>query len=218
MTGQAAFRYWLFALALCTAAVGFCIAFVDRPLALFFDEHIRQTELWAWLDLVLRPFPLIIPVSVVFMFACSAWLLSGHQLRAWAETSFLCSCSAIAAGASDLVLKHIFGRGWPDPTFIQDHLYGFHLLHGEKHWDAYPSGTTGVSVAILAVLWILRSRWRFPGLAIVIFLIAAVVVMNYHWLSDVIARAFLGVWIGWSTVRWLRLLCCSTGGKRDARG
>lgn len=204
MTGQAAFRYWLLALALCIAALGFCIAFVDRPLALFFDAHVRHSELWLWLDLVLRPFPLVIPVAVVFVFVSSVWLIAGHQLRAWAETLFLCACSAISAGASDLVLKHIFGRGWPDPTFIHEHLYGFHLLHGEKHWDAFPSGTAAVSVGILAVLWILKSRLRLPGLVIVILLIAAVVVSNYHWLSDVIAGAFLGISIGWSTVRWLR--------------
>lgn len=202
MTGGAAFRYWLLALAVCAIAVAFCIAFVDRPLALFFDAHVRHTELWLWLDLGLRPFPLTIPVAVVFVFACSVWLISGHQLRSWAETPFFCSCSAISAGAVVLILKHIFGRGWPDPTFIHDHLYGFHLLHGEKHWNAFPSGTAAVSVAILAVLWILRSRWRLSGLAIAILLIVAVVVTNYHWLSDVIAGAFLGWSIGGLTVRW----------------
>jgi membrane-associated phospholipid phosphatase len=217
MTGEAAFRYWLRALALCAAAVGFCIAFVDRPLALFFDTHVRHTELWFWLDRGLRPFPLTIAVAAAFVFACAVWLISGRQLRAWAEIPFLGSCSAIAAGAFDRILKRFFGRGWTDPTFIHDHLYGFHLLHGERHWDAFPSGTAAVSVAILAVLWILKSRWRLPGMALVILLMAAVLITNYHWLSDVIAGTFLGGWIGWLTVR-LRPARWFTGGNQSVRG
>lgn len=105
------------------------------------------------------------------------------------------------AVASEIILKRIFGRGWTDPTFVREH--GFHFLHGETHWDAFPSGTATVSFAILAVLWILRPRWRVAGTAAVVLLSAAVVIGNYHWLSDVIAGGFLGVTIGWGTVALL---------------
>ena|SRR5579863_6333031 len=213
MTSEAAFRYWLLALVLCTAAVGFCVAFVDRPLALFFDAHVRHTELWIWLDLALEPFLLAVAAALIFLFACGIWLISGRSLRPWTEIPFLCSWSAIAAVGSEIILKRVFGRGWADPTFIRDHLYGFRLLHGQPHWDAFPSGTASVSVAILAVLWMLKPRWRAVGVAIVFLPAAAVVVMNYHWLSDVIAGAFLGVSIGWSTVRLLHPFSRITGGQ-----
>jgi membrane-associated phospholipid phosphatase len=148
----------------------------------------------------------------VFLGSCSVWLISGHQLRPWTGFPFLCSCSVIVAVATEMIFKRVFGRGWPDPTFVRDHLYGFHLLHGETHWDSFPSGTASVSAAILAVLWILKPRVRAAGLLIVILVIAAVVVTNYHWLSDVIAGAFLGISIGWSTVRLLHPFSRLTGG------
>jgi membrane-associated phospholipid phosphatase len=203
MTSEAAFRYWLFALALCAVAVSFCIVYVDCPLALYLDAHVRHTEIWGWLNFTLRPFSLVVVVALFFLMACGIWLISGHQLRPWTATPFLCSSSAMAAVATVVSFKRIFGRGWPDPTFIRDHLYGFHLLRGEMHWDAFPSGTAAVSVAILAVLWVLKPQWRLLGLLVVIFLIAAVVITNYHWLSDVLAGSFLGMSIGWATVRLL---------------
>jgi membrane-associated phospholipid phosphatase len=201
MTGEAAFRTWLLALALCAMAVGLCILCLDRPLAEFIDAHVRHTEFWMWLDLALRPFALVVVAALFFLFGCGVWSISGRQLRPWTEIPFFCSLSAIWAVGAEIILKRLLGRGWPDPTFVQDHLYGFHLLHGEAHWEAFPSGTAAVSTAILAVLWILKPRSRAGGLVIVIFLSAGVVVGNYHWLSDVIAGAFLGVSIGWATVR-----------------
>lgn len=203
MNQPTAFRCWLTGLALCTVAVGVCVAYVDRSLALFFDAHIRHTNLWIWLDVALFPFVAIVGAAFIFQCACGVWLIAGHQLQAWTEIPFLCSWSAIAGVASEIILKRIFGRGWPDPTFIQNHLYGFRFLHAGWHWDSFPSGTATVSAAILAVLWILRPRWRVPGVVVVFFLMAAVVVMNYHWLSDVIAGGFLGLSVGWSTVRLL---------------
>lgn len=202
MTREAAFRYGLLALALCAASVGLCIGYIDRPLALFLDAHVRHTELWVWLDVALRPFALAVAAAAIIVFACGLWLVSGHRLRPWIEAPLLCSWSAVLAGASAFVLKRVFGRGWPDPTFIHDHLYGFHFLHGEKYWSAFPSGTATVSVAILSVLWTLSPRWRAASALIVVWLVAAVVVTNYHWLSDVIAGGFLGASIGWLTVRW----------------
>jgi membrane-associated phospholipid phosphatase len=203
MTNRGAFRYWLLALALCAIAVVACIFYVDRPLAEFLEGHVRHTEFWVWLQRALRPFALVVVAALAFLFGCGVWLVSGRQLRPWTETPLLYSWATIWAVASEIIFKRIFGRGWPDPTFVRDHLYGFHFLHGQTHWDSFPSGTTTVSVAILSVLWVVRPRWRIAGLLIAILLSGAVVVGDFHWLSDVIAGAFLGVTIGWSTVRLL---------------
>jgi membrane-associated phospholipid phosphatase len=203
MTDKAAFRYWLLALALCVAAVGMCIAYVDRPLAEWLDAHVRHTEFWAALNLALYPFLLIVVAALFFLLGCGISLISGRPLRPWTAIPILCSWSTMWAIASEIILKRIFGRGWTDPTFVRDHFYGFHFLHGETHWDAFPSGTATVSFAILAVLWILKPRWRAAGTATVVLLCAAVVIGNYHWLSDVITGGVLGVTIGWGTVALL---------------
>jgi len=204
MTSKAAFRYWLFALALSVAAVGLCIGYVDRPLAEFLEGHVRHTEFWIGLEIMLRPIALVVVAALVLLIGCGVWRIAGRQLRPWTEMPLLYSWATIWAVASEMIFKRIFGRGWPDPTLVREHLYGFHFLHGQTHWDSFPSGTSTVSVAMLSVLWILQPRWRAPGLVVTVLLSAVVVVGNFHWLSDVLAGAFLGVTVGWSTVRLLR--------------
>lgn len=203
MTDKAAFCHWLLALALCVVAVGLCMVYVDRPLAEWLDAHVRPTELWAALNLALYPFLLVVPAALFFLLGCGISLIAGRSLRPWTAIPLLCSWSTMWAVASEIILKRIFGRGWVDPTFVHDHLYSFRFLHGENHWDAFPSGTAAVSFAILAVLWILKPRWRAASAAIVVLLSVAVVIGNYHWLSDVIAGGFLGATIGWGTVALL---------------
>lgn len=203
MTDKAAFRSWLRALALCVVAVGLCMAYVDRPLAEWLDAHLRHTEFWTVLNLALYPSLVVVVAELFLLLGCGISLISGRSLPPWAIIPILCSWATMWAVASEIILKRIFGRGWADPTFIRDHLYGFHFLHGETHWDAFPSGTATVSFAILAVLWILKPRWRAAATAAVVLLSVAVVIGNYHWLSDVIAGWFLGVTIGWGTVALL---------------
>lgn len=104
--------------------------------------------------------------------------MSGRLLSSWTRTPLLCSWAAMWATAADIILKHIFGRAWPDPTYIQDHLYGFRLLHGGPHWQSFPSGKAGISAAIVSVLWIVKPRWRATGVLTVALLCVAVVITN----------------------------------------
>jgi membrane-associated phospholipid phosphatase len=105
------------------------------------------------------------------------------------------------ATAADIIFKHILGRAWPDPAYIQNHIYGFRLLHGGTQWESFPSGTAAISAAIASVLWLEMPRWRAMSAVIVVLLCVAVVITNYHWVGDVIAGAFLGTSIGWMTVQ-----------------
>jgi membrane-associated phospholipid phosphatase len=195
------FRIWLGGLGATTFAVVVCIAYIDRPVAEVLDRQFRHTQGWIWLDLALRPLAAAVLLSLLFLFACGTWAVWGGRLAGWARTPLLCSAAAVWATAAEIIFKRVFGRAWPDPTYVQNHLYGFHLLHGGAQWESFPSGTAAVSAAIMSVLWIKTPGWRFAGTFAVATLSAAVVICNYHWVSDVFAGAFLGVTIGWMTVR-----------------
>jgi membrane-associated phospholipid phosphatase len=194
------FRTWLVALALCAVAVLLSVAYVDRPAAELFNTHIRHTELWGWLDHSLAPFVLVPVIALFFLLGTGLWLLSGRQIGAWARKPLLCSWSSTWALAAEFVSKEIFGRAWPDPSYLENHLYGFRFLHAGTHWNSFPSGTATISAALVATVWLVAPRWRLPGLLLAGLICCAVVVTNGHWLSDVIAGAFLGASIGWMTV------------------
>jgi membrane-associated phospholipid phosphatase len=201
MSDNAAFRTWLFAFGATTVAILVCTAYVDRPIALFFDAHLRHTAAWGWISLALAPLDLVVIAALLFLLGCGAWVVSGRLLHPWTRTPLLCSWAGMWATAADIIFKHIFGRAWPDPVYVQNRVYEFRLLHGAPYWDSFPSGTAAISAAIASVLWILAPRWRAISALIVVLLCVAVVVTNYHWIGDVIAGAFLGTSIGWMTVQ-----------------
>jgi membrane-associated phospholipid phosphatase len=201
MSGKAVMRNWCIAFATTAIMVGVCIAYVDRPTAEFFDAHLRPTAAWAWMDRALAPLDLTVVMALLFVLGCVISAGSGRLLPLWTRTPRLCSWAALCATVASLVFKRIFGRAQPDPEFVQNHLYGFRLLHGGPHWNSFPSGTAMISVAIVSVLWILQPRWRASGILIAALLCIAVVITNFHWVGDVIAGTFLGAFIGWMTVR-----------------
>jgi membrane-associated phospholipid phosphatase len=197
------FRRWLLTLALSVIAVLVSVSYVDRPAAEFFNAYVRHTALWGWLDRLLAPFVLIPVVALLFLFSTGCWLLSGRQPGTWTLKPLLCSWSAIWALAAEFVAKRVFGRAWPDPGYVENHLYGFRFLRGTPQWNSFPSGTATISAAIVATVWLVAPRLRLPGVFLAVLLCCGVVVTNGHWLSDVIAGAFLGASIGWMTVRLL---------------
>jgi membrane-associated phospholipid phosphatase len=206
MSDNAAFRTWLFAFAVTVIVVVICIAYVDRPVATFFDGHLRHTAAWVWLARALAPLDVAVVMALLFLLACGTWVVSGRSLGPWTQTPLLCSWAAMWATAADIIFKHIFGRAWPDPAYIQNQVYGFHVLRGGPRWESFPSGTAAISAAIASVLWIVMPRSRVLGAVIVILLCFAVVITNYHWVGDVIAGALLGTSIGWITVQLHRPL------------
>jgi membrane-associated phospholipid phosphatase len=201
MVNRTAFRNWLFAFAATVVAVVVCVAYVDRFVAEFLERHFRHTLAWGWLSRALAPLDVVVVVALLFLLGCGTWVMSGGRLPRWTQTPLLCSWAAMWATAADIVFKRIFGRAWPDPTYVENHLYGFHLLHAGPHWDSFPSGTAAISAAIMSVLWAATRRWRAVTVLLVILVCIAVVIANYHWVADVIGGAFLGVSIGWMTVR-----------------
>jgi len=200
MNDAAAFRTWLFAFAATIVLTLVCIAYVDRPVALFFDGHLRHTAAWGWLSRALAPLDLVVITALLFLFGCGAWVLSGRLLAPGSRTPLLCSWAGMWATAADIIFKRIFGRAWPDPGYVQNRVYEFRLLHGGPHWESFPSGTAAISAAIASVLWIVMPRWRALSAFIVVLLCVTVVITNYHWVADVIAGTFLGTSIGWMTV------------------
>jgi membrane-associated phospholipid phosphatase len=201
MNNRIELRNWLLAFAATAIMVALCILYVDRPVAGFFDAVLRHTASWVWIQRALAPLDLVVVLAVLFLLGCGIWTGSGRAFASWIRTPQLCSWAAMWATAASVVFKHIFGRAWPDPAYIRNHVYGFHLLHGGPHWQSFPSGTAAISAAIVSVLWILMPRSRTIGALAAALLCVAVVITNDHWVGDVMAGAFLGSLIGWITVR-----------------
>jgi membrane-associated phospholipid phosphatase len=207
-----AIRTWFLWLALTALAVIACYYWFDRPISTLVhaelhrflaEAELKQFKLFERLTYLAEP---LAPLSAVAFILVGLRALAGLPPRRWQAAALLCGISVLVAEATKNQLKYAFGRTWPEtwinnnPSFIHNNVFGFFPFHGGTGWAAFPSGHTTLIFAFVSVLWILYPRGRIlyalAAAAVSIGLIGA----NYHFLSDVIAGAFLGCSTGWMAV------------------
>jgi membrane-associated phospholipid phosphatase len=204
MTGNGAFRWWLFGLGLCAGVVTLCVAYVDRPVADFVYTHLSRKDLYRTLTRLPDPLQWVVMLAVVVLLVAGCRAIAGQPLGDWKRVPLNCSWALVWAVAAVTVLKYAFGRTWPG-AYVQDGVYGFHAFHGGDGYESFPSGITAGAASILTVLWILVPRLRVVwglGLGVAAF---GLVMTNSHFVGDVIGGGFLGATTGWMSVAlWRR--------------
>lgn len=205
MTSAKAIRLlylWCAALvaAVIVIVIAICYQWLDRPIALAMHRAVVSHDYRWWAMLTRIPNPLI-PLAAIVFVVLSIRLLRRRALGGIEVVAFVAAVATIVTEVCKEQLKFLFGRSWPEswagtnPSFIRDGIYGFHPLHG-GNYNAFPSGHTATACAVLTVLWLNYPKawplWLAAGVAVA----GGLVVLNYHFLSDVIAGAFLGVSIG----------------------
>jgi membrane-associated phospholipid phosphatase len=203
------FRNWFFALILCGAAAVLCIRYVDRPVADYAHDHLLQTFTVGLLNDVLTGLGAVAALGFLALITAGCLKLAHRTLPRWAEIPILCSWAMMWSMSSAEALKRVFGRADPEawtgatPQDLHRSIYGFQLLRSGYQFESFPSATMSVSAAVLAILWIAVPRLR-PLWALLFSLIGiALVATNSHFISDVIAGALLGSFLGVLTVRLL---------------
>ena len=179
-----AIRRWLLRLGCCIVATAASLRYVDQPLAGFFAAHLAHTLAGWWLNRLLAALVLFPVVALLVLFVCGGRLMSGRKLAAWSRPVLLGAWSIVWALAAEFALKQIFAR----------------LPGGGPHAGQFPSGTATISAAAATTTWLVAPGWRIPAALLAAFASIGVVVTNGHWLSDVIAGAFLGWSIGCMSV------------------
>ena len=176
------------------AAVLLCILFLDIPVALFVKEHLYGNVGWSRLTSNL-PDLLLMLVLVTTCVACSLYLLRAKKGIYDEATSFdkLLAWTAPASYLAKSGLKLLFGRVNTRCWLQYPDLYGFHWLQRMPGCDGFPSGHMIVVVALLAAGWRFYPRCRPLCLLGAALLALALVATNYHFVSDVLAGAYVGV-------------------------
>lgn len=192
------------ALAIVTAlAIGASIAWVDRPLAAYLRGIAPATE---------RVFRVITAFGVSTGYLVIAALaalgcgiaasrsadaarmrrLNGHAWRA-----VFVFVTVGGAGLAGDILKPVFGRARPS-LWLRDGVFGF-TWHGARaeYW-AFPSGHAITIVALAAALAQIERRGLPLYVAVALLVIASRIVLDEHYLSDVLAGAFLAGTAAWA--------------------
>jgi membrane-associated phospholipid phosphatase len=197
------FRKWFVSLVLTAAFVWICFQWFDKPIALWiydiFGGRRAPTEL---ADRILS-FP---RMSAIVFVVCGLAAIMGRAFSKLEAAVAMCAVSTLATIIIKDQLKFVFGRTWPDAwgpgivSFVRDNVYGFHFFQSGTSFESFPSGHAAVAAAVLSVAWIL-----FPNLRVicgmgVVAVDIALVALNLHFLSDVVAGSFVGGSVGLFTV------------------
>lgn len=170
------------------AAAGCVAAFFlwDIPLAEYFWAHRGS-----WLYVLFRSLaksgeshPYLIAGAIAWA-ACRAWR---SERAAHAGYFFV---TVAATGLMALLVKMALARYRPD-MFFDEELYGFLLMHHKTQYLSFPSGHATTYLAVCGALGRLYPRCFWPLCVMGFMLSFGRVVTTHHYLSDVIAGAWLG--------------------------
>jgi membrane-associated phospholipid phosphatase len=194
----------LIGLAVTAALVAAAYFFVDLPVLFFVRDHgLNHYPYLKWLT---RP-----PEAFVTL---SPFVLVAGLLRRWFGPWTRLENAAVAAAVSTLLtalaallLKMTFGRSCPDLvpadglSLARAGAYGFYPFHvGAAFW-AFPSGHTACTLSVTSVAQAAFPRQRLFWWSIAGIVAAALIALNYHFVGDVPAGAFVGWAVGGTAAR-----------------
>ena len=101
------------------------------------------------------------------------------------------------------LLKLIFGRINTRIWLTNPAIDNFHWFHGGGNYNGFPSGHMTFFAAFFAAVWIFYPRYRAISIVLLLVVALALVITDYHFLSDVIAGAYLGFSTTYLTVIYI---------------
>jgi len=213
LNNKSLFRIWPVIL------VGIVLSYylLDRPLCEFFELHpLREgliVLLHGWFPWIrdaangkMSGWGLLVHWTEVmgwlspFLLLAGCWMPPGKRR----DLILLMSMSLLTTLVLKNDLKDIFGRDWPiswggnHVSWINNHAYGFHFFQSGLFTSSDTQGSFPSGHAALAFATLLPIGLIFPKVLSWSLLAAAgegmlLVFMNYHFLSDVLAGALLGI-------------------------
>ena len=193
------FRILLLGLGLTAILVAASYTWVDRPVSYFVHDKFAGVRIFV--DLTRIPEIVSVCAGAVFVVA-ALYVLMWHAVGRFSSVLVLCTISIAMSTLIKDQLKFIFGRTWPEtwvnnnPSLIHDGVFGFNFFTGGRAYSAFPSGHTTTVCTVAAVLWIALPRYRPLWAAIAVLVAIGLIGANYHFVSDVIAGAFVGISTG----------------------
>jgi membrane-associated phospholipid phosphatase len=182
---------WALALAACAAVVAVSILRWDVPIALHFWNAARRLNP---LGQAFGATVLLSAESAAILFIVVGRLVRG-RVSAFEETLALaCLASMCAYVFNDHVLKVLFGV--PSPRdLIHGAGHSFNFLLGSDS-SSFPSGHMALAGAFAGVFMRLYRASIWPLAALLLLAAVLLLVGDWHFLSDIIAGAFLGTSAG----------------------
>jgi membrane-associated phospholipid phosphatase len=187
----AVLRIWTVSLVACAAIVAFAFLRMDVSIAVRFWNAGRALSP---LNGAFGAAVILSAESAVILVLVLARLVRGH-ISAFGETLVIaCLASMCAYVINDHVLKVFFGVQNPIDV-MHGAKHSFNLWMGSEN-GSFPSGHTVLAGAFAGVFMRLYTASIWPLSALLLIAAGLLLVGDWHFLSDIIAGAFLGASAG----------------------
>ncbi len=177
--------------------------FADRALSTVAHDSWRRPALAVDLTYLANPW---LPAAGLVLLSCAIAFLAGWRPGARGRTVLAAAIAVLLARVVVDELKWVFSRPWPEtwidrnPSWIGTHTFGMSPFHGGRGYQSFPSGHTVDAAAPAAVLARLVPRLWPLSVALVAAVGAGLVVSDYHFLSDVLAGAYVGTVVAYGVM------------------
>ncbi len=175
------------------ALVVFSHQYLDERIAGFFGDMMKRNSLMSVCSCDIPD--LLLPLAVFF--TTTSWVayavLKSRGIDNRNSRFFLLTgCTVPLSFLLKSILKDLFGKVTTRAWLKHKYLYGFHWLDGRSDFSGFPSGHMLLfTVAALAVIRF-YPRYRSTCIGFLLLMAVALIVTDYHFLSDVIAGVLLG--------------------------
>lgn len=190
-------KTFIIAFSVCVLTVGLCYFFVDKPVVFFLHAHgFRE---YSWLHWIQKIPNVMLPL-LPFALAYYGYKYYKKSISHFDRFILHCIVSLILISIVKYPIKYIFARHWPasfcnNLSLLNDGVYGFSFFNIGKAYEAFPSGNAAKIFSMATIIWYFYPRWRWLGVLLVILSVIGVVGLYYHFVSDIIGGAFLGITI-----------------------
>jgi membrane-associated phospholipid phosphatase len=176
------------------AVVLLCIWYYDKLLAIYVSNLLFTNSTWRKYagdvpDILL----LTVCVTTVVAYIVYRYRKRRNLFNRHTEFFHLIMYAVPVSYVVKTILKIIFGRSNTREWLINPGIYGFHWFQGGGSNAGFPSGHMAVFTALAASLWRFYPDYRIIYAIFLLTLAVALIATNYHFLSDVIAGAYLGL-------------------------
>lgn len=188
---------------LAAAATASSYAWLDRPLAAAFagaDPRLLSVFRIVTMFGVSTGYLVAAALLAIALSLASARAADLEKKRKFARDAWRAAFVFVAVGGAGLagdILKPLFGRARPR-LYVEDGIFGFTWHGAHASYWSFPSGHTITIVALAAALTLIARRFLPLYVAAALLVMASRVVLDEHYLSDVVAGAFLAGVATWA--------------------
>jgi membrane-associated phospholipid phosphatase len=189
--------YVLCSILLIVAIIG-SYFYLDRTVVTWLVQHHSRDVFWFKIMANWLVQAMMIVVPLFYLSAAVAFYM--RRLGDRMQQVLLACHATVLAYVMDHFFKFIFARTWPatfscdNISWLRDGVYDFHWFKSGVAYGSFPSGHTAWASATACAVAMLYPKSRILCSLLLFTVMFGLIVMYYHFVSDVLAGMLLGMW------------------------